>query len=133
MVCPAAGATAPALSETKARRRVAFSASSSRSLVRHPKRRRNIHEEEFFETIREFAALDGAFIVNARGVVESAGVYLDTPPRRAKLPQGLGARHAAAAGITAATKAVALVVSESSGTVNAFHGGKPVLTLEKPS
>lgn len=99
----------------------------------HPKRRRNIHEDGFFETIREFAALDGAFIVNQKGTVEAAGVYLDGQRRRAKLPEGLGARHSAAAGITAATSAVALVISESSCTVTAFHGGRPILTLEKPS
>lgn len=99
----------------------------------HPQRRRNIHEDGFFETIREFAALDGAFIVNEKGIVEAAGVYLDGPPHATRLPEGLGARHSAAAGITAATTAVAVVISESSGTVIAFHAGRPVLTLEKPS
>jgi diadenylate cyclase len=99
----------------------------------HSQSRRNIHEDSFFETIREFAALDGAFIVNKRGIVEAAGVYLDAPSQGARLPEGLGARHSAAAGITAVTKAVALVVSESSGTITAFHGGRLVLKLEKPS
>lgn len=91
------------------------------------------HADDFFETIREFAALDGAFIVNETGVVEAAGVYLEVPRKRIRLPQGLGARHSAAAGITAATTAVAVVVSESSGTVTTFRGGRPVLTLEKPA
>jgi diadenylate cyclase len=99
----------------------------------HPQKRRNIHEDDFFETIREFAALDGAFIVNEKGVVDAAGVYLEVPRKSIRLPQGLGARHSAAAGITAATEAVAVVVSESSGTVTTFHGGRPVLTLEKPA
>lgn len=99
----------------------------------HPRRSRNIHADSFFETIREFAALDGAFIVNEKGVVEAAGVYLEAPRKGVRLPQGLGARHSAAAGITAATSAVAVVVSESSGTVTTFHGGRPVLTLEKPA
>jgi len=99
----------------------------------HPSRRRNIHDDDLFETIREYAALDGAFIVSDKGVVEAAGVYLDAPPKRLKLAAGLGARHSAAAGITAATSAVAVVVSESSRTVTTFFGGKPILTLEKPS
>jgi DNA integrity scanning protein DisA with diadenylate cyclase activity len=99
----------------------------------HPRRSRSIHADDFFETIREFAALDGAFIVNETGVVEAAGVYLEVPRKRIRLPQGLGARHSAAAGITAATTAVAVVVSESSGTVTTFRGGRPVLTLEKPA
>ena len=99
----------------------------------HPQKSRSIHEDDFFETIREFAALDGAFIVNRAGIVEAAGVYLETPRKNIRLPQGLGARHSAAVGVTAATDAVAVVVSESSGTVTTFHGGRPVLTLEKPS
>ena len=98
----------------------------------HPEERRNIHEDPFFETIREFAALDGAFIVTEQGIVDAAGVYLDAQSDRIRLPEGLGARHSAAAGITATTTAVAVVVSESSGTVTAFHRGRPILTLEKP-
>jgi DNA integrity scanning protein DisA with diadenylate cyclase activity len=98
----------------------------------HPQRDRSIHDEEFFETLREFAALDGAFVVNNRGVVESGGTYIDAPARKAKLRAGLGARHAAAAAVTAETDAIAVVVSASSGTVTVFHEGKPILELEKP-
>jgi DNA integrity scanning protein DisA with diadenylate cyclase activity len=48
------------------------------------------------------------------------------------LREGLGARHASAAAITAATPAVAVVVSESSGDVTVFHRGQAILELEKP-
>ena len=41
----------------------------------HPQKHRNIHDPIFFETIREFTALDGAFVANKRGIVESAGTY----------------------------------------------------------
>ena len=98
----------------------------------HPRRLRSIHREEFLESIREFSALDGAFVVNMRGVVESAGTYLDAPARRVKLGPGLGARHTAAAAITAHTNSVAVVISESSGRVTAFHDGRAILELEKP-
>ena len=98
----------------------------------HAARERNIHRPQFFETLREFAALDGAFIVSPRGVVESAGTYLDAPVRKARLAPGLGARHAGAAAITAQTTALAVVISSSSGTVTVFRNGQAVLELEQP-
>lgn len=98
----------------------------------HPQRERNIHKPEFLETIREFAALDGAFVINSKGVVLSAGTYLEAPAKRRRLPPGLGARHAAALSITAATDAVATVVSSSSGKVTVFLEGRVILELEKP-
>ena len=71
----------------------------------HRKKDRSIHESHFFETLRESAALDGAFVVNRRGVVESAGTYLAAPAtKRTKLFSGLGAGHASAAAITAETE-----------------------------
>jgi DNA integrity scanning protein DisA with diadenylate cyclase activity len=97
----------------------------------HPQKNRNIHDVEFFETIREFAALDGAFVINNRGIVESAGTYLDAPGPKTRLRSGYGARHTAAAAITSATDAIAVVISASSGTVTVFHEGKNILELEK--
>lgn len=98
----------------------------------HLQRDRDIHNPEFFETIREFAGLDGAFIISKRGVVQSAGTYLDARTKRTKLRPGLGARHAAAQAITATTDAIATVVSSSSGTVTVFHEGRAILELERP-
>jgi DNA integrity scanning protein DisA with diadenylate cyclase activity len=43
---------------------------------------------------------------------------------------GLGARHRAAAGISAKTGAVSVVVSESTGRVTVFGKGRIVATLE---
>lgn len=97
----------------------------------HPQKKRNIHDDEFFESLREFAALDGAFVVNKRGIVESAGTYIDAPVPKTKIRSGLGARHTAAAAITATTEAIAVVISESSGNVTVFHEGKEILELEK--
>ncbi len=98
----------------------------------HPESDRNIHSPELIETLREFAAMDGAFVVDYSGTVESAGTYLDAPIRRARMRPGLGARHAAAQAISAETSAIAVVLSSSSGTVSVFHEGKDILTLEKP-
>jgi DNA integrity scanning protein DisA with diadenylate cyclase activity len=98
----------------------------------HPPDARDIHNPQCLETLREFAALDGAFIISESGIVESAGTYLDAPAKKLKLRLGLGARHAAAASITTVTDAVSVVLSESSGTVSVFRRGKLILELEKP-
>ncbi|MEQ8253833.1 MAG: diadenylate cyclase [Smithellaceae bacterium] len=44
----------------------------------------------------------------------------------------MGSRHIAAAGITNLTKAIAIVVSQSSGNVSVFKNGKLFVTIEKP-
>ena len=48
-------------------------------LAGHDAGARSIHNHEFFETLRELSAIDGAFVVNTRGVVEEAGVFLNAP------------------------------------------------------
>jgi len=97
----------------------------------HRQTKRSVHHSEFLETIRELAALDGAFITDKRGIVGSAGTYLDAPLKGRRLNPGLGARHAAAMAITSVSDAIAIVVSASSGTVTVYEGGKTVLELER--
>ena len=48
------------------------------------------------------------------------------------LPSGLGARHAAAAALSAFTSSLAVVVSQSTGSVTLFKGGGLVMSMEKP-
>jgi DNA integrity scanning protein DisA with diadenylate cyclase activity len=92
---------------------------------------RSIHNPDFVETLRELAAIDGAFIVDTRGVVTHAGVYLDAPvTKRVEVREGLGTRHVAGAAISTRANAVAVVISESSGRVTVYSGGAPVLELE---
>ena len=100
--------------------------------VGHPRKARSIYNPDYLETLREYAAMDGAFIVSRKGVVEAAATYLDSAGGKVKLRSGLGARHAAAASITTVTESLAIVVSESSGRITAFHEGSPILELEKP-
>jgi len=100
----------------------------------HPKKDRSIHDSEFVETMREFSALDGGFLVDRKGTVERAGVYLDAPvTKKVKVQKGLGSRHLAAAAATARISAMAIVISESSGTVTVFFDGSKVLSLNRPS
>lgn len=92
----------------------------------------NILNPELEETIKEFSAIDGAFIIRSNGVVVTAGRHLSAALDSKEFPSGLGSRHIAAAGITNVTKAVAMVISESSGNVSVFKNGKLFVTIEKP-
>ncbi|MFN0055124.1 MAG: DNA integrity scanning protein DisA nucleotide-binding domain protein [Planctomycetales bacterium] len=93
-------------------------------------RERQIRDARVRESIKEISQLDGAFIISAEGVVMSAGRHLDAPAGGLALSKGLGARHWAAAAISKATKAIAIAVSESTGTVRIFQDGKVVLRIE---
>jgi len=92
----------------------------------------NILNPELEETIKELSAIDGAFIIKENGVLVTAGRHLNAALDTRDLPPGLGSRHIAAAGITSVTKAVAIVISESSGNVTVFKNGKLFVTIEKP-
>ena len=94
----------------------------------YPDDERNLLDPRLDETIKEYALMDGAFVVRRDGVVESAGTFLGAPASPTQSP-GLGARHAAAAAITAATDALGVAVSESSGEIRIFKGGQLVLTI----
>ncbi len=95
------------------------------------RRLRSVFDPSLAETIKEFALLDGAFVIQADGTALSAGTYLVPESRVTDLPGGLGTRHQAAAGITADTRALAITVSQSTGTVTVFQNGGIVLTLER--
>jgi DNA integrity scanning protein DisA with diadenylate cyclase activity len=73
----------------------------------------DVRRPEFRETVKELAQLDGAFVVNGLGTFVSAARYVAVDQSTELLP-GLGTRHAAAASITKGTRAVAIVVSQSS-------------------
>jgi diadenylate cyclase len=98
----------------------------------YPEEQLNILNSELEETIKEFSAIDGAFIIKENGVLVTAGRHLNAAPDSRDFPSGLGSRHIAAAGITSVTKAVAIVISESSGNVSVFKNGKLFVTIEKP-
>jgi DNA integrity scanning protein DisA with diadenylate cyclase activity len=91
---------------------------------------RDIQDNRVREAIKEIAPLDGAIIVSADGTVEAACRYLNATAANVTLSKGLGARHWAAAAITKKTKAVAVTVSESNGTVRLFHRGEVMLRIE---
>lgn len=92
---------------------------------------RNVLDPKIREAIKNFSVLDGAFVIREDGVVLAAGRYLSAADDSVKIPLGLGARHAAAAGITSSTHCIALVVSQTSGAVRLFKGGNIVLELHQ--
>ena len=91
---------------------------------------RQIRDSRVRESIKEIAQLDGAFIISADGIVQSAGRNVDAPATGITVSKGLGSRHWAAAAISKVTKAIAIAVSESTGTVRLFQDGKVVLRIE---
>jgi DNA integrity scanning protein DisA with diadenylate cyclase activity len=91
---------------------------------------KNIMNPDVRHALHAFAVLDGAFIVREDGVVVAAGRYLNFDEEQdLDVPLGLGARHMAAAGISRDTEAIAIVVSQTSGSVRVFRGGKAALEL----
>ena len=90
---------------------------------------RNLRDLKVREAIKEIAQLDGAFVVARDGTVEAACQIIDAPNTDLVLPRGLGTRHWAAAAITHVTGALAIVVSQSTGTVRLFQKGEIILRI----
>lgn len=97
----------------------------------HPEEELNLNQPQMRESLKEFSSIDGAFVIREDGVVLAAGRYLNVSYHGEPLPQGLGTRHAAAAAITQATNSMALTISESTGRVTIFRGGKILTVIEK--
>lgn len=93
------------------------------------RKERNVRDLRVREAIKEIAQLDGAFIVARDGTVEAACRLIDAPMTGLTLPKGLGTRHWAAAAITETTRALAVVVSQSNGTVRLFQNGEVILRI----
>src|SRR6266496_5931988 len=91
-------------------------------LAGHPESSRHVTNPSLRGTVKELAQLDGGFVVSHDGVVLSACRYLDAIASEVDVPLGLGSRHIAAANMSAVTKAVGIVVSESSVVRLFCHG-----------
>lgn len=96
----------------------------------YTRKERNLVDARVREGMKEIAQLDGAFVVSADGTVEAACQLIETGGADVTLSKGLGTRHWAAAAITKKTAAIAVAVSESSGTVRIFQDGEVVLRIE---
>lgn len=97
----------------------------------YTERQRNILDDSMTDTVKEIAKLDGAFIIKGNGVIVSACAVLRPTLVGEQLPQGLGSRHAAASGITATTRSIAISLSESTGDVRVWRRGAMITELER--
>ena len=93
------------------------------------RKERNLRDPRVREAIKEIAQMDGAFIVARDATVEAACRIIDAPTTGLVLPKGLGTRHWAAAAITNVTRSLAVVVSQSTGTVRLFQRGEVILRI----
>jgi diadenylate cyclase len=96
----------------------------------YSRKERNLHDAKVREAVKEIAPLDGAFIVAPDGTVEKACQLVDAAHASLTLSKGLGTRHWAGAAISKMTNAIAVVVSESNGTVRIFQNGEIKLRVE---
>jgi DNA integrity scanning protein DisA with diadenylate cyclase activity len=93
---------------------------------------RNVMDPTIREALKTFAVLDGAFVIREDGTVLAAGRYLQAGKNEARLPAGLGARHRSAAAVTATIRgAIAVTVSQTTGTVRVFRDGQIILELRQ--
>ncbi len=94
------------------------------------KKHRYLLDGKVQEDAKEIAQLDGAFVINADGYIERSRQMLEVSHENLTMSKGLGSRHWAAAAITQRTKALAVVVSQSTGTVRLFQNGQLVIRIE---
>jgi DNA integrity scanning protein DisA with diadenylate cyclase activity len=92
----------------------------------HQEADRQITDGGIQGSIKEFAQLDGAFLITGTGVVEAAGRCITVDMSQVNLPGGMGSRHSSVAGITQVTKSIGIVVSQSGGQIRIFKAGKIV-------
>ncbi len=93
---------------------------------------RNILDPRVREAIKNFCLLDGSFVIREDGVVLAAGRYLQSArDLDIDLPLGLGTRNAAAMAVTKVSRAIAFVVSKTSGAVRIYKNGELALELKQ--
>ena len=91
---------------------------------------RDVRDRRVREAIKDLAQLEGAILIGRDGIAVAACMYIDATAEGITLSKGLGSRHWSAAAISRNTEAVAVAVSQSSGTVRVFQDGEVVLHIE---
>jgi diadenylate cyclase len=84
---------------------------------------RLITNHDIKENIKEFAQLDGAFVIDGNGYVQAQSRYITVDTSNVTLPKGMGTRHNSVAAMTQVTNAVGIVVSQSGGGLTIFKNG----------
>ena len=97
----------------------------------YSRKERDIRDKKVREQIKDIAQLEGAIIIRRDGIAEAACMLIDAPTDGVVgMSKGWGTRHWAGAAISKKTKAVAIVVSQSSGRVVIFQNGMVMLQIE---
>lgn len=84
---------------------------------------RMITNQDIKENIKEFAQLDGAFVIDGSGYIRAQSRYITVDTSTVSLPKGMGTRHNSVAAMTQVTNAVGIVVSQSGGGITIFKNG----------
>ncbi|MCX6688209.1 MAG: PAS domain S-box protein [Methanoregula sp.] len=90
----------------------------------HKPESRMVTNPDLKENIKEFAQLDGAFVITGDGFIEASGRYITVDTSGVTLPKGMGTRHNSVAAITKVTHTVGIVVSQSGGGITIFKNGQ---------
>ncbi len=90
----------------------------------HPEKGREIWTMSNWNTIKAYAQMDGATLIDDKGVARAAGRYMSYT-WDVYLAGGLGGRHIAAASITKMTTAIAVVISSTS-VIRVFKDGTEI-------
>ncbi|HPA08443.1 MAG: PAS domain S-box protein [Methanoregulaceae archaeon] len=85
---------------------------------------RMIQDRGVIENIKNLALLDGAFVIDGSGFIHASSRHLLADITDIEIPEGFGTRHASVAAMTAITRSIGIVVSESGGTVTVFREGR---------
>jgi len=96
----------------------------------HDETYRNLLDKKNWESIKEFAQLDGIFVISDTGLILAAGRYLDVDGKNVDIEKGLGGRHVSAAAISRDTVAIAVVISESGGVIRIYKDAKETICME---
>jgi DNA integrity scanning protein DisA with diadenylate cyclase activity len=96
----------------------------------YSKEERDLKDRKVRESVKEFAQLDGAILIDNDGVAVAACVSLNAERSGISTNKGFGTRHLAAMAISRKTTAVAVCVSQTSGTVRVYHQGDEVMHIE---
>lgn len=94
----------------------------------HDRELLHVSRADLRETVKELAQLDGGFVVDSEGYFRAAARYFNVDLDSHSFGLGLGTRHAAGSSITAQTKGVAIVVSQSS-VVRIYAAGELVAEI----
>ena len=96
----------------------------------YKKEERDLKNHKVRESVKEFAQLDGALLIDNDAIAVSACVSLNAERQGIAMSKGFGTRHQAAAAISRKTSAIAVCVSQTSGTVRVFQNGEVVMHIE---